>query len=380
MNTVVVDPHVTASIIEHGKRKGLGSGFITGIKTEESIHVTNFIPYTREENEPLMQGAKKAFDNFRGGMANSAVLGWYSACCTRNPDGSENPMYQAWAMQLSAIFISTEREGNVEKNAIHLHCELPSLEMRGGGSVERPRISWRAYLKLVKRPTGEQDSNAPFPLPSLVVLKEMKVSISADGHEATNVVLHHVQNQVFYKGESPHPSSSLLNLDTVALPHSSKRSADTASLLAVQQRLMDLVEGKRQPTGGANSGDASASENREQIERTRKELSQMMQNDNAYSTSRDDVVTNRLKDALMIKCLVTLVKKSVTQIEILSTQYPDLINNANNNNNNNNNSTNNNNGNSRSIHSNGPHWRDPQVPSGPNFREVGGLMNRAEKL
>lgn len=361
-NTVIVSPHVAASIIEHGKRRNFAWGFLLGAKTVDSIQVSNFFPFTCTEKFTHSAFAA-AYDKVRVFMSDVIIVGWYSSCCTKRLDGSDIVDNLTMVKLPSALFMGNEKDGDVGRFALHLHCELPFFNTKERELTPRPQISWSAHFALIKRTVVMSESNTPMTLPSVINTRELKVSISANGHEATNVVLSHVKNQVFYNGAKPYPSSSVLNLDALVMHPPSKRLTDAESLLSVHQQLLDMVEGRAQPTG---SSGAAASENKAEIEDLRKEIHQLMENENSYSTSRDDVITHRLKDALMIKCLVTLVKKSVTQIDILSSQYPDA-------------NTGHSNPNYHSGHANGPQWRDQQPRSGPNFREVGGLMNRAEK-
>lgn len=359
LDTLSLSPYVAASIIEHGKRRTVASGYLLGMKTADSIQVTNFFPYTPEEK--ISHSAISKWNEVtRSFSTNTSIIGWYSACCLMNPNGTRNENFFSWVKLPGTLFMGSDKEGEVGRNALHLHCELPSVDNVAGDNVERPKISWKAFFTLVKRTVVMSENNTPTALPAVVNLKELKVSISANGHESTNVVLNHVRNQALFKGEVPYPSSSLLNLDSLAFQFSSKRSSAAESLLGLQQQLSNLVEGRVQPAG---SSDLSASEAKQNIEELRKEIRQLTETENAHAASRDDVVTQRMKDALMIKCLVTLIKKSVTQIDFLSSQYPDAH-------------FANHNTNNHSGNNNGPQWREQQQRGGPNFRDFSGLMNR----
>lgn len=359
LDTLSLAPHVAASIIEHGKRRTVASGYLLGIKTADSIQVTSFFPYTPEE-KISHSTISKWNDVSRTFSSNTSIIGWYSACCLMNPNGSRNENFFSWVKLPGTLFMGSEKEGEVGRNALHLHCELPSVDNGAAENGERPKISWKAFFTLVKRAVVMSENNTPTALPVVVNLKELKVSISANGHESTNVVLSHVRNQVLFKGEKPYPSSSLLNLDSLAFQFSSKRSSAAESLLGAQEQLSNLVEGRVQPAGSKDFGASDAQQN---VEELRKEIRQLTETENAHATSRDDVVTQRMKDALMIKCLVTLVKRSVTQIDFLSSQYPDAH-------------FTNHNTNNHSRDSTGPQWREQQQRGGPNFRDFSGLMNR----
>lgn len=331
VDTITLTPHVAASIIEHGKRRIVATGYLLGQKTIDSIEVTDLIPATVSERFSV-KDVNARQDTIRP-FTSSTVIGWYSVCSTKNPDGTENEAFRSWTNSPGTIFVS-EKETESARTAIHLHCELPNCEST---TNERPKISWEGSLALVRRNQSQL---------AVAMIKSLKVSISANGHEATNVVLSHVRNLAFFNGEKPYPSPALLNMDSIAFQHTSKRQSAAEALLNAHKQLKELVDGKIAP---ASSSGAHA--DAREVEGLVKEIRQLMDSETAHSTSREDVVTHRLKDALMIKCLASLLKKNVTQIDVLSSQYPD----ANNNNNNN------------AGNANSTQRRD-QKSSGANFR------------
>lgn len=297
LDVVTLEPHVAAAIIEHAKRRLVASGYLLGQKTADSLQVMDFMPYT----VPDKVSAKDVTARLRimRPFTSHTIIGWYSACCTRNADGTDNDSYQVWVKSPGGTFATDSGAG---KNAIHLHCEMPHRE---GGANTKLSISWSANLTLIKRLVGAEVSQV-----AVINVKPLQVSISANGHKASNVVLAHVRNAVLFNGEKPHDVASLMYLDDIAFQQTSRHQNAGEALLTVQKQLKDLVAQQ-----GKN----------EEVRTLVNEIRQLM--DSASSTTeangKDDVVTQRLKDALMIKCLSSLLRKSVSQIDLLSSQYPD---------------------------------------------------------
>lgn len=311
VDTITLTPHVAAAIIEHGKRRIVASGYVVGQKNIDGIEVSDFIPATIAEKASFKDVSAR-HETLRP-FNSSSIIGWYSVCSTKNPDGTENEMFRNWTNAPGSIFVS-EKETDSSRTAIHLHCELPNCDST---TKERPVIAWEGAIALVKRNQNQL---------AVAKIKPLKVSISANGHEATNVVLSHVRNLAFFNGEKPYPSPSLLNMDAIAFQHTSKRQSSAEALLNAHKQLKELVDGKIAPASSSGAPAADAKE----VENLVKEIRQLMDSETAHATSREDVVTHRLKDALMIKCLATLLKKNVTQIDVLSSHYPDANNNMNN--------------------------------------------------
>eukprot|EP00796_Vickermania_ingenoplastis_P009311 gene9311-6550_t len=331
VDSVTLAPHVAASILEHAKRRVVASGLLLGQKTVDTILVNNFFPYVAEKVSH--KEVSQRLETMRP-FTSDSIIGWYSALTTRNPDGTENPDYVLWSKTPGSFLVGEKSDSN-GRNAIHVHCEIPRVD-GSSTTTDRPCISWEANFTLVRRaPVTDSSRDAPVEVMSL---NKLKVSISANGHDATNVVLAHIRNQVLFKGEKPYPTPTLMNLDALAFQHTSKRQSAAESLLAAQKQLKELVDSHK------NSSDARGKEIQSLVQEIRQLMDPDMAGSNANgivgtgasAANKDDVVTHRLKDALMIKCLATLLKKSVTQIDVLSSQYPDAMNNNREGNNNNN--------------------------------------------
>lgn len=311
VDTLSLAPHVAAAIVEHAKRRVVASGYLIGQKTVDSIQITDYFPYTSTDKPNPIHVAER-YEIIRS-FTSSSIIGWYSACCSKNPDGSINEKTVLWSKSPATIFIGEKDSGDVGRNAIHLHCELPHLANEIPNS--RPAISWDASFTLIKRGGADDATN-------VMKLKELKVLICAHGHEATNVVLNHVRNQVLFGGESPAPTPLLLNLDTVAFQNSGRPQAASDALLALNKQLKELIKGNIAPVPSSSSTPAD-------VDSIVEEIRLLVNGESGQKqSSRDDALTHGLKDALMIKCLSTLLKKNLSQIDYLSSQYPDPNNNS----------------------------------------------------
>lgn len=287
LESVCIAPYVAAMIIEHAKRRVIAAGYLVGQRTTDAIRVTNFFPCTHDHESDVNERSFSAKVSQRkdvlASFSDHFMIGWYSACCTKNAAGEENSDYVSWCKAPAALFAGTK---NSSRHALHVHCEMPLLEEEGA----RPAIDWKATLFQIKRvSTPEGQAVVAHP-----ITQSLKVQINAGGHEATNVVLGHVRNSVLFGNEKPHPTPMLMNLDSILLQQQqSSNKSHHDEVIELRKRLEELISGGKHEA--------------------------LVEGIRQFRPSLDD----RFKDALMVKCLALLLKRSVAQIDLLSSQYPD---------------------------------------------------------
>lgn len=306
-----ISPYVAAAIIEHVKRRGMAAGFLMGPVMKEGIYVSDYVPYTHPDNSLHITNqkeyraevnrrvaAKQAFGDFK-------PVGWYTAGVFNKPFTVAE--FREWCDGPATIF--------ADRMALHLHCELPTpgcMNIRWS-AFRATVITNRENAKRVHCTRGSQ----------------VDVVIGDVNHHATNVFLSHVLSVAFLKGGQLFSSSSLLNLDTIVADMSAtSRQAMEHALMHVHQKLNDVITEARDVVRSATSSAEKKKESQlilthvDALRRIKEEEIDRQHN----SSSREDMNTQKFKDALMIKCLAMLLRQQVGQIENLARQYNDSSN------------------------------------------------------
>lgn len=319
MTSLYISPYVAAGIVEHVKRRQLAAGYLIGNRVGDGISITDFIPFThvdgladvnsehyRKKLNALI-ATKRAFDS------NAAQLGWYSAGNATGFAGDRKSL-QAWCRLPAATFA----RGSHAVAAVHLHCETPSAESN------EIQLTWTAHTTSNRRLPAEEpeagaanrgNRRAP-PRHECFEVQELPVVVSAQDQTSANVVLAHVASLALCNGAKEYTSSRLLNLDEVVFDAQAKNGSVSAALQEMQKKLQAVTSGK-----GSTGNAATDKEVANAVESLRQLQADEMDAAARVSTAREDYNTQRLKDALMIKCMTVLLRKEVSQIEMLATQY-----------------------------------------------------------
>lgn len=290
-------PYPAAFIVEHAKRKKYAAGYILGTVRAEEIVITDFIPHTHKDTEvPNTKAHRAELTRRRAAKrryTTQDLIGWYSAGQPGEDLSQED--YQLWCNAPSVIF-----QG---RHCLHLHCEMPHE------NAAAPEVTWTASVV--------------FEDPSDRTLKHIghKVILAAMNSLASDVMLSHITSLVLYNGGHSYPRSKLLNLDEVAYVAAIDHKSSTDAVDEEQRRLEKAVAAAQEVVTGG-SGAKEAHEMMTAVENFRAIRDEALQRQRDQ-TGRMDFNSQQFKDALMIKCALTIIRKEIDQIEMLSTVYGD---------------------------------------------------------
>ncbi|KAK7194560.1 hypothetical protein NESM_000373700 [Novymonas esmeraldas] len=295
---IQLTPYPAAFIVEHAKRKKYAAGYILGTVRAEEIVITDFIPHTHKDTEVPNTKAHRAELNRRRAAkrryTTQDLIGWYSAG-QPGADLSEED-YQLWCNAPSVIFHG--------RHCLHLHCEMPHED------VAEPRVSWTASVVF--------EDAADHTLKHI----SHKVTLAPIGNLASDVMLSHITSLALYNGGRPFARSKLLNLDEVAYVASIDHKSSTEAVDEEQRRLERAVAAAQEAVAGRSGGSKEAEELKSAIDNFRAIRDEALQRQRDQ-TGRMDFNSQQFKDALMMKCVATILRKELDQIEHLSTVYGD---------------------------------------------------------
>lgn len=293
---VQLTPYPAAFIIEHAKRKSFAAGYIIGTRTAEEIVITDFIPLTHRDTEmPNQKQYREDLHRRRAAkrrFTKQDTIGWYTAC--QEGEQLSSADYQRWCNAPSVIFQN--------RNCLHLHCEMPHSD------VATPEMVWSASI-ISEDPTDHT-----------LKYSNHKVVLAPLNSVASDVMMNHVMSLALYNGGHAYPRSKLLNIDEVAYVASLDNKTSTDAVNEEQKRLQRAVTAAEQIVTGGSGGSKEAQEMMAAVENFREIREEALQRQRDQ-TGRVDFNSQQFKDALMIKCAATILRKEVAMIEMLSTVY-----------------------------------------------------------
>ncbi|CCW70961.1 unnamed protein product [Phytomonas sp. Hart1] len=314
LQEVDVSPYVAAAIVEHAKRRGVASGYLLGVRNVDNIHVGDFIPMTNAP--PYADVSSKIYTaeldrrvRAKQAFVGARLIGWYAAGSRPRETGEEQ--MRLWCEAPAAAFAR-----RVPRQALYLHCALPSVdgadETGSPNSNENTKpgsglsLRWSAHITRNQLVPDEQDK-ARLHTVCLRVLP-LRVRLTSQGHAASDVVLGHLQG-LLSGGDSTPPKPALLNLDHVR--------GGGEGLRAVQGKLEEAIR-----VAHTAAGTPASRRLLDQLDRIHAIKNEDLETHH-HASAREDVNTQRFKDALMIKCMVMLLRKEISQIASLAHQYQD---------------------------------------------------------
>lgn len=316
-----ISPYVAAAIIEHGKRRSIAAGFILGERSTDEVRILDYFPFTHVEAfaDVSARSYREEVDQCKRTknlFTTASVLGWYSA--GNCPADVTEDHFSIWCESPAMRFVNSI--------AIHVHCALPEQD--------KLSVSWT-----VTRMRTYREANDKVKMDFRTVKEAtLPVVISAMGHVPSNVFLDHVASMALYGGKKPYPTSDLLNLDLLVyqaaklpqpLPPPQQLGKEDQLpprpleevLLRVHNNMNTAIQNASAACNGAGNVSAEDKKVYEDILaslaaiRATKETERENQNS---PTARDDVSSQRFKDALMIKCMSLMLRRDVRQIEYLA--------------------------------------------------------------
>lgn len=293
---VQLTPYPAAFIIEHAKRKAFGAGYIIGTRTAEEIIITDFIPLTHKDTD--MPNSKQYREELHKRHAikrrftKLSTIGWYTACQENEQLSGED--YQRWCNAPSVIFQN--------RNCLHLHCEMPH------DNAAAPEVAWSASI------ISEDPSD------HTIKYTSHKVVLAPLNSVASDVTIGHITSLALYNGGHAYPRSKLLNIDEVAYVASLDNKTSTDAVNEEQKRLQKAVTVAEQIVTGGSGNSKEAQEMMSAVESFREIREEALQRQRDQ-TGRVDFNSQQFKDALMIKCAATILRKELATIEMLSTVY-----------------------------------------------------------
>ncbi|KPI90037.1 hypothetical protein ABL78_0897 [Leptomonas seymouri] len=293
---VQLTPYPASFIVEHAKRKRFAAGYIIGTRTAEEIVITDFIPLTHKDTEvPNTKAYREELHRRRAAkrrFTKQDPIGWYTAGQADEQLSPED--YQRWCNAPSVIFQN--------RNCLHLHCEMPYDD------AAEPEIVWTASI-ISEDP---EDHTLKY--------SNHKVILAPLNSLASDVMINHIASLTLYNGGHPYPRSKLLNIDEVAYVASLDNKTSTDAVNAEQKKLQRAVNAAEQIVTGGSGGSKEAQEMVTAVESFRKIREEALQRQRDQ-TGRVDFNSQQFKDALMIKCAATVLRKELAAIEMLSTVY-----------------------------------------------------------
>jgi hypothetical protein len=293
---VQLTPYPASFIVEHAKRKNFAAGFLIGTRTAEEIVITDFIPLTHKDTEvPTTKAYRDELHRRRAvkrRFTKQDTIGWYTAC--QEGELLSGDDYQRWCNAPSIIFHG--------RSSLHLHCEMPHSD------AAAPEIAWSASI-ISEDP---EDHTLKY--------SSHRVVLSPLNSLASDVMINHIMSLALYNGGHPYPRSKLLNIDEVAYVASLDNKTSTDAVNEEQKKLQKAVHTAEQIVTGGSGGSKDAQEMMTAVEEFRAIREEALQRQRDQ-TGRVDFNSQQFKDALMIKCAATILRKELTMIEMLSTVY-----------------------------------------------------------
>ncbi|KAL7696382.1 hypothetical protein N2W54_004857 [Lotmaria passim] len=293
---VKLTPYPASFIIEHAKRRGFAAGYVIGTRTTEEIVVTDFIPLTHKDTEvPSTKSYREELLRRRAAkrrFTKHEVIGWYSAGRVDDQPTAED--YQRCCNAPSVIFQN--------RSCLHLHCEMPC------DNAASPNITWTATT------ISENPEDHTFKC------VDHKVVLAPLNSLASDVTINHIVSLALYNGGHAYPRSKLLNVDEVAYVASLDNKTSTDAVNEEQKKLQQAVSTAEQIVTGGSGGSREAHEMMTAVENFRAIREEALQRQRDQ-TGRVDFNSQQFKDALMIKCAATVLRKELITIEQLSTVY-----------------------------------------------------------
>ncbi|CAD2217342.1 hypothetical protein AGDE_08309 [Angomonas deanei] len=274
---LIISPNVASAILEHAKRKRQVTGYILGTRANNKYVIKDCFPLT-QTGASRTEDIKRFIRNkkLKEAFVKGDVLGWYSAGWADPHDGEDSAEVHFKKFCETPSHVYMEKNNATARSALHLHCALPESG--------RLNVQWTAHVTTNRRENDKYES---------IPVAEVGVGVIVEDKTATNVVMQHIREQLQYNGQPPAPQEPLVNLDEVSL-----RSRE--ELLAVERQLHQLLS-------QVDSGDADTKSAIETLHRAREEQTERQ-------LTTDDALTRRLKEALMMKCMATLLQEHVARI------------------------------------------------------------------
>lgn len=292
---VQLTPYPASFIVEHAKRRGFAAGYIIGTRTEEEIIITDFIPLTHADTDmPSTKAYRDMVQRLSAAkrrLTKQGPIGWYSA---GRPGTLSEGDYQRLCNAPVSIFH--------RRSCLHLHCEMPDP------AAAAPHITWTASI-ISEDPEDHK-----------LKYSEHKVILAPLSSVASDVMMNHITTQVLYNGGHAYARSKLLNIDEVAYIAGLENRSSTDAVNEEQRKLQGAVAEAEKVVSGGSGGSKEAQERMMAIENFRAIREEALQRQREQS-GRVDFNSEQFKDALMIKCAATLLRKEVATIEMLSTVY-----------------------------------------------------------